>query len=155
MRTLPPGTWDMILCLGNSLALLPDRGEVQAVFSQIHSRLHPKGIMLLQLLNFKREGMDKPRIRVENACIDEVSVTAVKSFVPENGKTLLTLSFYPDTCYAPLAECVVLHHYTLSELEDILQETGLYIQALWGDFQEKPFQKDSSTDLILCIKKNI
>ncbi|TFF68161.1 class I SAM-dependent methyltransferase [Candidatus Thorarchaeota archaeon] len=47
------GLFDMVICLGNSLALLPSQDTVQRVIADVHHLLAPGGVFLFQILNFE------------------------------------------------------------------------------------------------------
>lgn len=47
------GRFDVVICLGNSLALLPGRDTVQQVIDGVHDLLAADGVFLFQILNFE------------------------------------------------------------------------------------------------------
>lgn len=47
------GKFDLILCLGNSLALLPDHPTLQQTLNGVHTLLKPDGHFAAQVLNFE------------------------------------------------------------------------------------------------------
>lgn len=49
-----PGTWDAVVCVGNSLALAPDRETVGRAVRQMMLALRPGGVLLVQVLNLWR-----------------------------------------------------------------------------------------------------
>ena len=52
-QTLAPGKYDLIICLGNSLALLNDLNILGNVLSSVHSSLNDDGVFVAQALNFE------------------------------------------------------------------------------------------------------
>jgi sarcosine/dimethylglycine N-methyltransferase len=52
-QSLVPGKYDLIICLGNSLALLDDLSGVESVLSSIHTSLTETGFFIAQVLNFE------------------------------------------------------------------------------------------------------
>lgn len=52
-QTLAPGKYDLIICLGNSLALLNDLNILGTVLSSVYSSLNDDGVFVAQALNFE------------------------------------------------------------------------------------------------------
>ncbi len=53
--------FDLIVCLGNSLALVPSLLEVKKLLSAVHSLLNSKGVFVAQVLNFEQIKKTKSR----------------------------------------------------------------------------------------------
>ena len=52
-QTIAPGQYDLIICLGNSLALLNDLEGLEKVLSSIYDTLRKDGVFIAQILNFE------------------------------------------------------------------------------------------------------
>jgi SAM-dependent methyltransferase len=52
-RSIAPGQYDMVICLGNSLALLDNLDILEGVLSSIYASLNGEGILIAQVLNFE------------------------------------------------------------------------------------------------------
>ena len=48
------GSWDAVVCVGNSLALAPDLATVQTAIARMMEALRPGGVLLVQVLNLWR-----------------------------------------------------------------------------------------------------
>ena len=48
------GSWDAVVCVGNSLALAPDLATVRAALARMMEALRPGGVLLVQVLNLWR-----------------------------------------------------------------------------------------------------
>jgi len=48
------GSWDAVVCVGNSLALAPDLATVQAAIARMMEALRPGGVLLVHVLNLWR-----------------------------------------------------------------------------------------------------
>ena len=94
MRQPEGGPWDLAICLGNSLSLLPAYADVTATFASLRQRLAPEGLFLLQVLNYGLDSAQEPRHRVVTKEHDGAEIVAVKSLVPQEGRTLLSLAFF-------------------------------------------------------------
>ena len=53
-RSLTSGSFDMVICLGNSLALLDSFAELDGVLSAVHDSLVNEGVFVAQVLNFEK-----------------------------------------------------------------------------------------------------
>ena len=69
-RTLAAGKYDLIICLGNSLALLDDLNALQKVLSSVYDSLNDNGVFVAQVLNF-----------------EEILRTGFRFFPQKSGKT--------------------------------------------------------------------
>jgi len=58
---MTPGSFDMITCLGNTLALLKNRKNVKAALKSTRRKLASGGLAVFQFLNFEPKIMEKNR----------------------------------------------------------------------------------------------
>ena len=155
MRTPPPGPWDLILCLGNSLALLPSMSAFAETLRTVQERLAPGGRFLLQILNAAAESAQKPRQRVEIRRLGEAEVVAVKSLVPHRDRTLLALTFFSrqgesDTS---ISESAILLNLDWEDLFNAAKAARLAISPPYGDFERTPLDPAHSTDIVCVLAK--
>jgi 2-polyprenyl-3-methyl-5-hydroxy-6-metoxy-1,4-benzoquinol methylase len=155
MRQPEGGPWDLAICLGNSLSLLPSYSDVAATFASLRQRLSPGGLFLLQVLNYGLDKAQEPRHRVVRKEHDGAEIVAVKSLVPQEGHTLLSLSFFASKGeeQACAAEAAVLLHLDRETLQSIAEERGFALDACWGDFEQTPFDEIASSDLIMVFRR--
>jgi len=52
-RSLTSGSFDSVICLGNSLALLDSFAKLDGVLSAVHNSLVNEGVIVVQVLNFE------------------------------------------------------------------------------------------------------
>ena len=52
-QSITSDKYDLVICLGNSLALLNDFNTLEIVLSSVHSSLNDDGILVAQVLNFE------------------------------------------------------------------------------------------------------
>ena len=171
MRSLRGGPWDLIVCLGNSLALLPSAEAITAAFAAVSQTLSPGGLFLLQVLNFSHPSHREASHRVVRKEVDGAHVVAVKSLVPDGDHTLLSLSFFArheerghvqsavpgaTTCSqtSSVSESAVLLHPGVGSLGEAAQHAGLTLVSQHGAFDGSPFDPASSPDLIACYRKS-
>ena len=155
MRSLPDGTWDLIICLGNSLALLEKNTDLHAVFRSAAGHLAPEGLLVTQTLNYARPAAREPRHRVERGEFEGAEVTAVKSLVPHGERTLLSLAFFADDSGAivSLSETAILRNWTPDELRNAAETAGLTVDAVYGGYDGSAFDGEKSSDVLLVAQK--
>ncbi len=61
LETVLKEKFDLIICLGNSLALVPSLLEAKKLLSAVHSLLNSKGVFVAQVLNFEQIKKTKSR----------------------------------------------------------------------------------------------
>jgi glycine/sarcosine N-methyltransferase len=155
MTELEGGPWDLAVCLGNSISLLPDRDAVAETLRHTAAHLNPGGLFLIQILNYKKNTGEPSHKVVRKKNARGIEVTAVKSLVPERDRTLLSLAFYArqENAWESLAESAVLLHLRREELTEMAEKTGLETAAVYGGFDESRFDPPSSPDLIMIFRK--
>jgi SAM-dependent methyltransferase len=155
MRDLPDASADLVVCLGNSLNLLPAIEQAQAVVVEAATRLAPGGLFCAQVVNNAAKDMDQPRYRVELKETDRGQVVAVKALVPLADKTLLSLSFFHESggVWKSAADTAVLLHLSLSDFQAAAQKAGLRIADVFGGFDKREFDAATSPDLIVTMAK--
>ena len=155
MRGLPHESADLVICLGNSLSLLPDVEQVKTVVAEVAKRLPAGGIFAAQVVNNAAKGMDQPRHRVELKEAGEGQVLAVKSLVPMADKTLLSLSFFHESggVWQTAADTAVLLHLSLNDFQAAAKNAGLHVADVFGGFDKREFDAAASPDLIVAMVK--
>jgi len=156
MRTPPAGTWDLAICMGNSLSLLIAEADLRRVFSRVGERLSRSGLFLFQVLNYGRPDARQPRHRVEDALLPEGKLVAVKNLVPVGNYTLLALNFFVEEeqgRFQSAVDTAVLRHWSQDELIALARESALETEGLYGGFRGEPFETSVSPDLIVLLRK--
>lgn len=154
MRAPEGGPWDLAVCLGNSMSLLPSSADVMQTFAAVQRALTPGGLFLVQTLNYAASTADQPKHRVERKESDGREIIAVKNLVPQGDRTLLSLAFFAvgDTIES-LSETAVLRHIGRDELERAAAAAGLLTRGLYGSFNGAPYDPATSPDLIAVFEK--
>ncbi len=155
MRLPPPGPWDLILCLGNSLSLLPAEGDARLFFQNSAAVLAPEGRLIVQVLNYALPAAAQPRARTAEAVVDGVPVRADKRFTPENGRTRLEIVYTAvrGGAVQTFREEAVLRHWSRAFLEGAARAAGLAVEACHGGYDGAPFDPARSPDLILTLRR--
>jgi SAM-dependent methyltransferase len=149
----------LVICLGNSLALLPTQDAVRDVVSSVHSLLSSGGFFVFQVLNF--EEIRKSGFRFFPA----------REGVTERGEEVVFLRFFEHPDLQPVSTLVMTAltkthgqwSSTFSTLQvlnldheflhGILSSTGFTQVNSFSDYQGSPFSKLTSRDLIVIAKK--
>jgi len=149
--------WDFILCLGNSLCLLPTHKEIKSLFQQVTSILVPNGTFMIQILNYNHADMKQIKtLRTIKKLNDNETVTIAKTFIPDEDVVFLSINYFVKTngLYSTASEANILLKLSMSELITVADEVGLSTQAIYGDFQKNDFIADTSKDLIMLFSKS-
>ncbi len=156
MRSPAGGPWDLALCLGNSLCLLPSPEDAAQSFRATARQLAPGGLFLVQTLNYESPHAQQPAHKVITKQQGETEVVAVKSLVPHGAHTLLSLTFYAirgDAC-TTVADTGVLLHLDLEDIKDLARNAGLSVENVWGGFDSSLFEQKASSNLIALFRKD-
>lgn len=155
MRHPPEGPWDLILCLGNSLCLLPVREDAALFFRNNAAVLAPEGRLAVQVLNYALPGMRKPRTRMEMATLDDAAVRVEKRFFPEGDRTRLEITYTAerDGEAEMHAETAWLNHWDRELLEGLAGDAGLRLEECLGGYDGAAFDAEKSGDLIMVWRR--
>ncbi|MBM4169859.1 MAG: class I SAM-dependent methyltransferase [Ignavibacteria bacterium] len=145
-------SFDAVLCLGNTLPHLLGAEELRKAIESFSSVLNPKGVLLIQLLNYER--ILASRERVQN--VREVEGKTFVRFY-DYGESLLTFNIL--TIYKSEGEW---HHSLQStplrpvvadELKSVLASLGYEDPKTYGSISLEPFDRQASRDLVIVARK--
>jgi len=159
MTDPPAGTWDLILCLGNSLALLRRRAEVLQFFTECAKRLTPGGALLIQLLNGAGTQWREPRTREVQATLGGRNIVMRKHWTfLRSGDDCLEVRLSVER-FEKGADCAADRMDTLLNLwyPAYLQSCGtqaeLVLEHQWGGMREEPYDAAESTDCVMLWRQ--
>jgi SAM-dependent methyltransferase len=149
------GTFDAVLCLGNSLPhLLSQEALVEAV-RQMHGKLEKGGVLILHNLNYDMRMKKKPRFFAANGN-DEALVWRFADYGPEfitfhtalferkmEGANQESVSWsvqVNSTLHRPLFE---------RDVDEALEQAKFGDIRHFGGLDGSPFEKDKSGDLVI------
>lgn len=147
--------FDAAVCVGNSLALAPDRTMVHAALHQMLSGLRPGGVAIVQVLNLWA--------LPDGPCVWQRSVRTTR---PE-GPALLIKGVHRcgGRAYVELlvrgleaesrmrAESVPFLGLEAADLEQAMRAHGATRVGLFGGYHDQPYDRLQSADLILVAEK--
>ncbi|MEI8373602.1 MAG: class I SAM-dependent methyltransferase [Planctomycetota bacterium] len=145
------GSWDAVVCVGNSLALAPDLATVQTAVARMLEALRPGGVLLVQILNLWR--------LPDGPCIWQ---KCLRTQLPQGDVLILKGVHRCGSCgYVELAVAdpnggPLLAHESpqflgleSSDLEAMAQQAGSAQVQFFGGYAEQPFDRDTSVDLVM------
>ena len=155
MRDPVPETFDLVVCLGNSLSLLDGPGDLRKTFASVHAMLESGGTFLTQVLNYALPANQKARTRVEERTIDDANVVAVKCLAPHGNRTYLTLTYFVGSGNhtETISESAILANLHLQDLTVAAEDAGLAVTHTLGGFDRQPFDPGQSNDCILVCER--
>ena len=151
------GTFDAVLCLGNSLphVLTPD-ALAQAV-SDMGKALSPGGLLFVQMRNFDRVLKERNRWMPPQSHKDgedEWLFLRFYDFEPDGSLAfnVVTLRRHGDEPWAQRVTVTRLQPWRQAELVDVMVRTGLTRVRCWGDMRGAAFAPDSPNIVIAATK---
>ncbi len=149
------GPFDAAVCVGNSLALAPDRRTAAEAVRQMLAAVRPGGMIVVQVLNLGRlpEGPCVWQI-VKRATLAERDLLLVKGVHRCGSGGFVDLVVVPlDAEGSPHAESVPLLAIDSDDLQQMARSAGAAEVALYGNYQRTPFDSGQSPDIIVVATK--
>lgn len=154
MLTPPARELDLVICLGNSIALLETPEEINHFFRQTASTLVPRGALLVQLLNGGGPVWRTTRTREVFTRRNGTPVTIRKRWTfLEATETAFHLELAIERMNTSGAmpterlETVLRLWYPVF-LEARAKAAGLTLESKWGGMAREPYEADSSADYV-------
>lgn len=151
--------FDLIMCIGNSLPHIKDEEELRLCLRNMFDLMLPQGNLVLQNRNYDKFMKEKEKYQLmpltnwtENnesklfIRINELNSNQKISF------TILTLS-EENNNWRMEAERTELYPIQQDEIEKILLEIGFTNVKFYGDYEKKPYDPNTSGDLIIVATK--
>jgi len=159
LETVLKERFDLIVCLGNSLALVPSLLEANKLLSAVHSLLDSKGIFLAQILNFEQIKKTKSRFFQPKGGVtsegDQVIFARFFTHLePEESTTLVLTSFVKS----PEGWSTTISSQSVLQLDqEILTQairTGGFDQFdVYSDYGGNPFASTEHRNLVIKARK--
>ena len=153
--------FDLIICLGNSLALLPTLTDVQHTLADVHQLLTDGGSFVSQTLNFEeihqtgfrffplKSGQTKNGKEVVFARFFEPEKTGESRLLVFLGITRAESGWQPTFSSQPVLQL------NKPILESALQDAGFKHLVFYQDYNAQPFNPQQSRNLISIGTKKI
>ncbi|MCR3906651.1 MAG: class I SAM-dependent methyltransferase [Tenericutes bacterium] len=141
-----PITYDLMTCFGNTLPHLSIE-ELKMFFMLVGQRLTNSGVLIVQLLNYKKILSEKPE-HLKEIKNDQVNFIRLYTYHQDHilFKTIL------KTNNKETVGTTKLYPYQKEDLEKVIDHVGLTSQA-FGDFSLKPFEEQDYYLYLIISKK--
>lgn len=146
-RLYPQGTFNLVACLGNTLAHLSSHEELANVCTQVRHLLAPRGSFLFQIINFDRvldlgiqtlPTLDTPELRFERSyslpASDGRITFGTRLEIKQTGTAVGETS--------AMEQAIPLLPMRRVGIETALRAAGYDIIDWYADFQENPWRPD-------------
>jgi hypothetical protein len=150
--------FDLILCLGNSLALLPDFDALERTIHGVHALLGVNGTFIAQVLNFQEIRRSNFRFfpMKPGTLNDGTDVVFARFFEPFTDSTNATLVFagFVKRQDAWMVKVTTHEVLQLSQrvLESILQSAGFQEIEIFAGYDGSRFSPEQSRNLVIVSK---
>jgi len=151
-RTFPKGSFDLALCLGNTLVHLKNLKDIEDFFRSVAWVLKGGGRFIVQILNYEMIGrtrmqklplIDREKVRFERWYEYDSYPTSVIF------RTILT----EKETGARHEDSVALFPLTVKELEASLDRCGFSVHEIVEDFQRTPFSTENFSLVLSACRK--
>ena len=152
------GSFDLILCLGNSLALLPSMAALEETMASIYHIMEPRGTFVFQTLNF--EAVEEQGIRfmpTKTGMLDSGESVTFSRFLDytqgDTEKAILVLSAILESDAKPLVESQEVLRITGPIIEKALRNAGFNDYRIYSDYASSPFQREFDRNIVIRATK--
>lgn len=155
-RPDPPGKFDAVVCVGNSLALAPDHQTVRRAVHAMLTALRPNGVCVIQVLNLWRlsEGptlwQKCKRLTIDGT--DSILLKCIHRVGSRGFVDFAHLRLDGDAVESRTETSVILG-FEADELTAAARESGAESIGLIGSYANDPYNRAGSNDLILTCRK--
>ena len=152
-RSVADGPFDEVLCLGNSLALLPSVEDLKRVVTSVYSVLRPGGFFIVQVLNFQEILSTGFRFFPIKGGVTSKKEDVIFSRFYEHGEsshsTLVACSFVKQNrdWVTNISTQLVLHS-DLELMRGALESAGFSELEFFSDYSQTPFNPESTRNLV-------
>ncbi|MHC4404895.1 MAG: class I SAM-dependent DNA methyltransferase [Planctomycetota bacterium] len=147
--------FDAAVCVGNSLALAPDKATARRALEAMLTALRPNGVVVIHVLNLWHLP-DGPCVwqKCLPVSLPQGESLVVKGIHRSGSRGFVELVVTP----LPRAETVQTESVPFlgleaDELKEICQEAGAARVECFGGYQDQPYDRRASTDLIMVAMR--
>lgn len=147
--------FDVAICVGNSLALAPDKPTAQRAIEQLLAAVRPGGLLLIHLLNLRRlpDGTTvwQKCQRSRTARGEVLIVKGVRRCCSGGAVELLVFGLPQAELWH--AESALLLGLSAEWLQSAARQAGANTVELYGGYDRQPYDAHQSVDLLLVAVK--
>jgi len=159
IRTTVDGPFDLVICLGNSLALVKDIDSLKQVVKDVFNLLKDGGSFVVQVLNFEEihwSGFRNFPLKT-GTLSDGQEITFARLFEHSDypfSSTLVMSAFRKQegewTSEVSTQKVLNLKH---DKMKSILQETGFSSVEIYSDYARGSFEKKDDRSMVILSTK--
>lgn len=152
---VPSKPFDAAVCIGNSLALAPDMPTVHRAIGQMLAAMRSGGLLVVHVLNLWHLP-DGPCVwqKCRRATLPQGEALIVKGIHRCGVRGYVDLIVTnPAEAGAMQTDCVPFLGLEAADLALPLQDAGVRNMHFYGDYQNKPYDRHASVDLIVVAEK--
>ncbi len=152
-----PGSFDAVICTGNSLALAGTRQDIRQAVEALLASLRPDGLLVLHLLNLwhltdGRCVWQKCRRLEAGGSGDRLLLKRLQRRGSLGQVELVEVRLAGGGAELRTDEAVFAGVEAAELAEDVRRSGGGQIE-LWGSWESEPYSRESSVDLILTARR--
>ncbi len=159
LETILKEKFDLIICLGNSLALVPALQEAKNLLSAVHSRLNSDGVFVAQVLNFEQIKKTKSRFfQPKGGVTSEGNLVIFARFFthfePEESTTLVLTSFVKSSeGWSTIISSQSVLQLDQEALTQAVRAAGFGQFEAYSDYGGNPFASTEHRNLVIKARK--
>ncbi|MGY5854387.1 MAG: class I SAM-dependent methyltransferase [Candidatus Thorarchaeota archaeon] len=159
LRQIVNDEFDLITCLGNSLALVPTLNDLKQVVEDVMSVLRPGGTFVSQTLNFEEIlGSGFRFFPAKGGRLDTGEEVVFSRFYdhPATGdtSTLVLSSFIKQNeIWTPMVSTQSVLRLDIGVMERILQSIGVSDWVVFSDYSGNSFVQSRNRNMIIKVRK--
>jgi SAM-dependent methyltransferase len=138
------------LILFSSFGYLEDEEEDQRVLESMQRSLRPNGSAIIDVLNLHWLGIHPAETRTYQ--LDDGSVMLTRREFDAGRRRVTSTWSFESSGGSVRQLCVPIHVYGPREFTGMLEDCGLLVERLWGNFEGAQFSKTSNRMIILARK---
>lgn len=143
--------YDSLFCTGNSIPHILDKSSLKKTFKGFYDLLNPGGLLVIQLLNYKKIYDTKNRI-VGIHREKDTEYIRFYDLYPALTFNILIINWNGDRAVHSI-QSTELYPYRKEELESSLHREGFKEFEYYGDMVFSPFDENNSSNLVLTARK--
>lgn len=151
-----PGSFDLVMCVGNSLPLAGQRPLVAAAIANLFSAVRPGGTLLIQILNLWRlpDGpVQWSKCKLANLASGRHLLIKGIHRVADRGLVDLLITRLDGDHAILRSDCVSFPGLTADELRTSALAAGAGTVTFFGDYARNPYDPHTSQDLIMLAER--
>lgn len=151
MQALDTATFDLVICIGNSIVHLQTLEEIRLMVTDLYKILESDGTIIVQTVNYDK--ILAEQIRKLPIITKREGITFERTYDFQNEKIHFTgaLTIENDGAKQYFENTVELYPLQSYQLVSVLQEAGFSEISLYGDFQENNY--NSTSPAIIAVAK--